>query len=396
MAHLPDSTPEPSRRADHRKAFRSYSDDERARMRNILQNMGTKGAASSPAVGPAAGATSKPPRKAIIAGIAILLVGVGGLWLLRPDANAIASDTRTAGSAEPDAAASQEPTAAASPDVAPQSSGATDSASVAAAGPTLEASGKIVAKRMATVSSDLTGRVTELLAKEGDAVEKGQPVARLDDHAAKAQLAIAEANVIASEDEYAVVAAELEAMSDNLQRTTTLAQRGVASKEALSTLEGQYAVLEARVAASNRQIDVQRRQLDAMRNDLNQTLIRSPFSGVVTEITANIGEIVSPVSPGGYTQSGIATIVDPQSIVGEVNVNEQFLSKIEDGQKVEMTVPAWPDRTFSGHVSLITPIVDDSTAAVKVTVTFDPVPENIYPGMRLDVAFFSDSDEPDS
>src|SRR5690606_5347509 len=238
----------------------------------------------------------------------------------------------TAGSAEPDAAASQEPTAAASPDVAPQSSGATDSDSVAAAGPTLEASGKIVAKRMATVSSDLTGRVTELLAGEGDAVEKGQPVARLDDHAAKAQLAIAEANVIASEDEYAVVAAELEAMSDNLQRTTTLAQRGVASKEALSTLEGQYAVLEARVAASNRQIDVQRRQLDAMRNDLNQTLIRSPFSGVVTEITANIGEIVSPVSPGGYTQSGIATIVDPQSIVGDVNVNEQFLSKIEDGQ----------------------------------------------------------------
>lgn len=79
-----------------------------------------------------------------------------------------------------------------------------------------------------------------------------------------------------------------------------------------------------------------------------------------------------------------------------MNVNEQFLSKIEDGQKVEMTVPAWPDRTFSGHVSLITPIVDDSTAAVKVTVTFDPVPENIYPGMRLDVAFFSDSDQPDS
>ena len=113
--------------------------------------------------------------------------------------------------------------------------------------------------------------------------------------------------------------------------------------------------------------------------------IRAPFEGIVTEVSGHLGEVVSPIGQTG--DSGIVTIMDPASIVSEVDVNEEFLSRIVVGQPVTMTVPAYPDRTFLGHVSLVTPVVNDSTAAIKVTVAFDDVPTDVYPGMRVDVAF---------
>ncbi|ETX12961.1 hypothetical protein OCH239_15190 [Roseivivax halodurans JCM 10272] len=398
MTHLPDSKREAPRRTERTGgAFRSYSEAERARMRGILQDMGTRTSSAGAAPGgPSPDGPARPRRGLRRIGWAALAgAAVAGVWAFAPSPDRIVAtaETRLAaltGPAEPPAdpahAQLADPGATSRDAAAPPPPAATPT-------PTLEASGKVVARREATLSSDLTGRLAELLVSEGDRIEAGDPVARLDAEAAEAQLAIASANVAAAEQERAVVAAELAAMEDDLARTRTLTERGVSSKQALSELQGQHAVLEARAASNDSQIDVQRRQLEAMRQDLDNTLIRAPFDGVITEITANVGEIVSPVSSGGYTQSGIATVVDPGSIVGEVDVNEQFLSKVRPGQPVEMTVPAWPDRTFSGSVDLITPVVDDSTAAVEVTVVFDDVPASVYPGMRLDVAFLSGPEE---
>ncbi|SFD92125.1 efflux RND transporter periplasmic adaptor subunit [Roseivivax sediminis] len=397
MTHLPDSTREAPRRTEPTGgAFRSYSEAERARMRGILQDMGTRTSSAGAAPGgPSPDGPARPRRGLRRIGWAALAgAAVAGVWAFAPSPDRIvaAAETRLAaliGPAEPPA----DPAPAQPADPAAEPGAAAPPPPAAAPTPTLEASGKVVARREATLSSDLTGRLAELLVSEGDRIEAGDPVARLDAEAAEAQLAIASANVAAAEQERAVVAAELAAMEDDLARTRTLTERGVSSKQALSELQGQHAVLEARAASNDSRIDVQRRQLEAMRQDLDNTLIRAPFDGVITEITANVGEIVSPVSSGGYTQSGIATVVDPGSIVGEVDVNEQFLSKVRPGQPVEMTVPAWPDRTFAGSVDLITPVVDDSTAAVEVTVAFDDVPASVYPGMRLDVAFLSGPEE---
>jgi HlyD family secretion protein len=399
MAHVTDAAPDTAHnkgqhapggpgRDGRPGAPKPLNSDERARMRLILSDMGQSPASitSDPSQSPifALNPAFAPRHRrwpVAVAGALVLAAAavVGGSGA---DGPVKAGMQQLAGLFVPQAqpnttGGGAQPTPAAQP--------AAPASTVPADGTVLEASGKVVAKREAMLSSDLTGQIVSIAVTEGDRVTAGQEIARLDTRVAAAQLAVADANVLAATRERAIVVVERDALLDDLDRAGKLTKRGIVSQEQLSTLRGQYDVLEARLMSGDTQIDLQRLKLEAIRQDMNKTVIRAPFDGIVTDISSHLGEVVSPV--GQTAETGIVTIIDPASIVSEIDVNEEFLSRIVVGQPVQMTVPAYPDRTFQGHVSLVTPVVNDSTAAIKVTVAFDDVPKDVYPGMRVDVAF---------
>jgi RND family efflux transporter MFP subunit len=373
-------------RVEQSGASKALNGDERARMHRILSDMGHRPASIAPdAPQPPEMATTASPRRRwpmAIAG-ALILAAIAAISGTAPDGPLSDGLQRFAKLFAPQLqpgtlAAAAEPTLAAQ---AP----ATAAVPAADDGTLLEASGKVVARREARLSSDLTGKITSIAVAEGDRVTAGQEIARLDARSAAAQLAVADANVLAATRERAIVTAERDALMDDLSRAEKLTARGIVSQEQLSTLRGQHDVLAARLVAGDTQIDLQRLKREAIRQDMDKTIIRSPFDGIVTDISSHLGEVVSPI--GQTSETGVATIVDPTSIVSEIDVNEEFLSRIVVGQPVRMTVPAYPDRSFPGHVTLVIPMVNDSTAAVKVTVAFDDVPADVFPGMRIDVAF---------
>jgi RND family efflux transporter MFP subunit len=255
-------------------------------------------------------------------------------------------------------------------------------------GDVLQASGFVVATREATVSAETTGRVVRLLVSEGSRVERGQTIAELDASVQQAQVEHARARVAASEDAVAVTESKVAAARRNLERSRSLIKRGFISQSQLDEATDQLAQLEAQLVSDRSQIKVARKELALESKQLDNTRIAAPFDGVVTELAAHVGEIVSPISAGGgFTRTGICTIVDLSSLEGEIDVNEQYLGRIAGGQGVSVTSPAYPSLRIEGHVDTVTAAVDRSTAAVKVRIAFDEAPGKLIPGMRIDAAF---------
>jgi RND family efflux transporter MFP subunit len=275
----------------------------------------------------------------------------------------------------------------ANPD-APANAPAPTPAPAAAPGNVLQASGFVVATREATVSAETTGRVVRLLVSEGSRVERGQAIAELDASVAEAQVQHAHARVAASEDAVAVTKSKVDAARRNLQRSRSLIARGFISQSQVDEAADLLAQLEAQLVSDRSQIEVARKELALERQQLDNTRIVAPFDGVVTELAAHVGEIVSPISAGGgFTRTGICTIVDLTSLEGEIDVNEQYLGRIAGGQQVSVTSPAYPSLRIQGHVDTVTAAVDRSTAAVKVRIAFDDATGKLIPGMRIDAAF---------
>ncbi|WP_158442384.1 efflux RND transporter periplasmic adaptor subunit [Paracoccus aminophilus] len=253
----------------------------------------------------------------------------------------------------------------------------------------LEASGTVVAKRVATVSSSVTGRLAKILVEEGEHVTEGQPIALLDTEQALRATRGAEARMRAAEIAAEVADAKAVQTRISLDRTNVLADRGLVPKQQLQDAVALNNVSQAEVRAQRQQIDVQREEVEIARQAIDDATIRAPFSGVVTELNANLGEIVSPLSSGGFTRTGVGTIVDFSSLLVEVDVSEQYLDKLRTNQKVTLTTPAYPDLTLDGRIKLITPNVDPATAAIKVSIAFDAPDPRFFPGMRVDASFLA-------
>ncbi|MEO7794537.1 MAG: efflux RND transporter periplasmic adaptor subunit [Thermoanaerobaculia bacterium] len=266
--------------------------------------------------------------------------------------------------------------------------------SAAGSGPAavLNASGYVTARRQATVSSKITGKVAEIFVEEGMKVEAGQVLARLDDRQARLELELAQAQLNASEKALAETEANLALAKKDLERNRQLTQSGVSSQAALDTAEAQATSLEARLQRQRGDAEVTRRNVAILRQLLDDTIIRSPFAGVAISKDAQPGEMVSPVSAGGgFTRTGISTIVDMTSLEIEVDVNEAYLQRVTSGQKVRATLDAYPEAPFPAHLITVIPSADRDKATVKVRIGFDELDPRILPDMGVKVAFLADA-----
>lgn len=252
----------------------------------------------------------------------------------------------------------------------------------------LNASGYVVARRQATVSAKLTGKIAEVLVDEGMRVQAGQVLARLDASNLEASLKLAEAQAQAAQAALAETQVRLELAEREWRRIQELADTGVASEADLDQARAEVNSLRARLERQRAEVAVGERQVAVLLQQLEDLVIRAPFDGVVTTKDAQPGEMVSPVSAGGgFTRTGICTIVDMTSLEIEVDVNESFINRVQPGQPVEAVLDAYPDWKMPARVKAIIPTADRQKATVKVRVSLEALDPRILPQMGVKVAF---------
>ncbi len=260
-----------------------------------------------------------------------------------------------------------------------------------ASGAVLNASGYVVARRLATVSSKVTGQVSEVLFEEGAEVEAGQVLARLDRSTVNAELNVATSNAEAARRNLREIEVRLADARNTLERNRSLVERKLVSQSVLDGSEAEVAALSARLAAARAEVDVAIAQVGLGKQELADLEIRAPFKGVVISKDAQPGEIVSPMSAGGgFTRTGVATIVDMDSREVEVDVNESYINRVSAGQKVECVLDAYPDLKIPAHVISIVPTADRQKATVRVRIGLDQLDPRILPDMGIKVSFFED------
>lgn len=280
-------------------------------------------------------------------GVVALLVGGAAGWLLKPTPEAppapAIETTQTAGGQQ-------------------------------VASGSLVASGYVVARRQATVAAEVTGRLLEVRIEEGQRVRRGEILAVLEPTLARADSGAASARAAGAE-------ADLAEAQRVLTRTRTLSEQGFVSTAAMTSAQARYdAALASRNAARS---DAQRASAQLARYE-----IRAPFSGVVINKSAQPGEIISPVSAGGgFTRTGVCTIVDMSSLEIEVDVSEAYIARVAEGQRVEATLDAYPGETFPARVIATIPAADRSRATVRVRIGFDQLDPRILPEMAISVRF---------
>ena len=264
-----------------------------------------------------------------------------------------------------------------------------------APGTVLNASGYVVARRRATVSSKVTGKVMDVLIEEGHPVKAGQVVAHLDDSQARATLNLAEAQLAASKKSMAEDEAKLAQEELTLKRRESLLNEKVVGQAEVDDARSVVDSTKARIEFSRQQIAVAERSVELQKTNLDDMVVRAPFSGVVISKDAQPGEMISPVSAGGgFTRTGIGTIVDMASLEIEVDVNETYINRVTPNQKVEAALDAYPDWRIPAHVITTIPSADRQKATVKVRIAFDGLDPRILPDMGVKVSFLKDAPAP--
>jgi RND family efflux transporter MFP subunit len=280
-------------------------------------------------------------------------------------------------------------TTAAAVDVAGNPSGSTT---------VLNASGYVTARRQATVSSKVTGKVVEVFIEEGQPVRKGQVLARLDDSQIRAALDVVRAQLEAARRGAAEDEARLREAQLTQERLNQLVKEGVVGRAEVDTANAAVDSLKARIAVAHQQVQVAESQVRARETDLADMVVRAPFDGVAISKDAQPGEMISPVSAGGgFTRTGIGTIVDMSSLEVEVDVSESYINRVKPSQPVEAVLDAYPDWRIPAHVITTVPSADRQKATVRVRIAFDtstgsgsPLDPRILPDMGVKVAFLSE------
>lgn len=272
-----------------------------------------------------------------------------------------------------------------------QSIGGSNKASV------LDASGYVVARRQATVSSKVTGKVIDVLIEEGQAVKAGDVLARIDASNADAQLALSQAQAEAARAQLTEIQVQLKDARRRLTRAQELSARKLVSDEALDAARAEVDSLQARLQLTQENVTVAERTVEVQQRQVDDTIVRAPFDGVVTIKNAQPGEMISPLSAGGDgTRTGIGTLVDMSSLEIEVDVNENFINRVLPGQPVTARLNAYPDWQISSHVIAVIPTADRSKATVKVRIGFEQIDPRILPEMGVRVSFMDSAPADDS
>ena len=301
---------------------------------------------------------SERPGRLVLIALAVLAAGVGLIWWLnRPKAAVV----RTIAAQE---------TAAGGQKIL------------------LNASGYVTARRQATVSSKVTGKVIEVLVEEGMKVEADQVLARIDSSNVEKSLHLSEAQRESARKALDETKANLDKAERELIRTSQLAANKVASQSDLDRAEADAKSLKARLERQMADVAVAEREVAVWKQQLDDTVIHAPFAGIVTSKNAQPGEMISPMSAGGsFTRTGICTLVDMGSLEIEVDVNESYINRVEPGQPVEATLDSYPDWRIPSKVIAIIPTADRQKATVKVRVGFEKLDPRILPDMGVKVAF---------
>ena len=259
----------------------------------------------------------------------------------------------------------------------------------------LNASGYITPRRRATVAAKVTGRVEQIYAEEGLRVKSGQVLATLDCSQPNAALTSAKSD----RDATAAALADLQVQSANADREAVRAQglhtAGVISPQALDTAKTTAESLHSKIALTKEQVRAADSRIGVAKEDADNCIVRAPFDGIVVSKDAQRGEVVSPISAGGgFTRTGIATLVDMNSLEIEVDVNESYIARVQQGQRVSATLDAYPDRELPAKVRTVIPTADRQKATVKVRIAFDKLDDTILPDMGVKVAFLSAAPAP--
>jgi RND family efflux transporter MFP subunit len=322
---------------------------------------------------------NSPWPKLLASGAVAIATLAAGLWLLVPQfwggGRAEQRVSVSAPTVPPASAASPQ---APAPAAEPRQAGG------------LSASGYVVARRKATVAAEITGRVVELFVDEGMAVRAGQIVARLDSVLAETDLSLAQSKVAAAEAAAHAVAAELRDAERIFGRVQSLSQKSIASEADLTKAEAKVGILRAQLGQA--QANLQTARFDAERSAkvLDKHRIRAPFDGVVVERSAQPGEVISPMSAGGFTRTGICTIVDMDSIEIEVDVNEAFIGRVRPGGAIAAVLDAYPDWTIPAEVIAVVPTANREKATVKVRIGLKQKDPRVLPDMAVKVKFLDD------
>jgi RND family efflux transporter MFP subunit len=252
----------------------------------------------------------------------------------------------------------------------------------------LDATGYVTARRQATVSAKITGKVREVRIEEGQRVADNEVLATLDDTEAQAALALYRAQLQQARAQLVENRTQLANAEREEQRARELAARKLVSTSALDAAQTQSETWRARLASAQSAVAVAGESVRVSEVQLDNTIVRAPFAGVVTVKAAQPGEMISPISAGGgFTRSGIATIVDMESLEVEVDVNESYINRVKPGQPVEAFLNAYPDWKIPASVIAIIPTADRSKATVKVRIALKEKDERVVPDMGVRVAF---------
>lgn len=299
----------------------------------------------------------------------VLLLGLavaGAAWWFAGPARSVPVSTATAMAMQPEAGPAQR----------------------AAGASALDASGYVVARRQATVSAKVTGRVVEMLIEEGQRVSAGEVVARLDDANALAALQLARAQHAHAEAQFAAARTALEDARPIFERSGRQFSQGIISDQEHDGARATFHALEAGLAVSAQALEVAAANVALAEINHEDTIVRAPFDGVITVTAAQRGEIVSPVSAGGgFTRTGIGTIVDMNSLEVVVDVSESHINRVRAGQAARVRLNAYADREIPADVIAVIPTADRARATVRVRVGFREVDERVLPDMGARVSF---------
>jgi HlyD family secretion protein len=254
----------------------------------------------------------------------------------------------------------------------------------------LQATGYVTARRSATVSAQITGTLTEVLIDEGFRVKKGQVLARLEDSGLKAGLAAAQAQARSAQATVTQVRAQLAQAEADARRQAELAAQGMTTRQAQEQTATAVRTVAAQLEAAQRQAEAVQAQLVQARVNFDFATVRAPFDGVVTARAAQVGEIISPFSAGGgFTRTGVGTIVDMDSLEVGVDVNEAYIAQVKPDMPCEAVLDAYPDWKIPAHVVAVIPSADRGKATVKVRVALDQKDERVVPDMGVRVSFLA-------
>ena len=280
-------------------------------------------------------------------------------------------------------------------------------ASRPASGPAsvLNASGYVTPRRRATIAAKITGRVTGVFLDEGTRVSEGQLLATLDDSDVRRALDAAKADRDSAEAAIADFEVQLRNAEIELHRTQQLVKEGVQTQQALDSAVMTADSLRAKIALAKQQVIAAEARIREQQQAVDNCTIRAPFAGIVVSKDAQVGEMVSPVSAGGgFTRTGIATIVDLHSNEFEVDVSEAYIAKVSNDQPVNAVLDAYPDWTIPAKVRTVIPTADRQKATVKVRISitepdhvrlFDPARDpRILPDMGVKVTFLETEGKP--
>jgi len=255
----------------------------------------------------------------------------------------------------------------------------------------LDATGYVTARRAATVSAQITGTLTDVLIEEGDHVKDGQVIAKLDDTAQRAQLAQAQAQLHAAQATLVQWQSQLDQARRDWKRADDMIARKLVSQQALEQAHTQVDTLAAQLATQKRTIELGEAAVRSAQVQLDYCTVRAPFTGVVIAKAAQVGEIVSPFSAGGgFTRTGVGTIVDMDSLEVEVDVNEAYIGRVVAGNPVDSVLNAYPEWKIPSHVIAIIPTADRSKATVKVRIALEQKDPRIVPDMGVRVSFLEE------